>query len=93
MNNKINIDALNNHLFEAIEMLKNNSDPAASENEKMDIETAKTIAELAKVAVEGFKTKANVLNILSKSMNPESVKQQMGFAGMLEQNNSKPEPS
>ena len=52
---RLTIDKLNEHLFETIEMLKNNSDPNASPNEKIDIETAKTIANLGKVAVEGFK--------------------------------------
>lgn len=77
------IDALNSHLFETIEMLKNNNDPNASANEKIDIETAKTIAELAKVAVEGFKTKAQVLSLLSKSENPDKLIQQSKSAGML----------
>ena len=64
---QISIDALNNHLFETIEMLKNNNDPNASQNEKMDIETAKTIANLGKVVVEGYKVKANVLQIISSN--------------------------
>ena len=62
-----NLDKLNEHLFEAIEMLKNNSDPDASPNEKIDIETAKAIKELGKVIVDGYKVKANVLGLLSKT--------------------------
>lgn len=80
---QISIDALNVHLFEAIEMLKNNSDPKASPNEKIDIETAKTIADLGKVAVEAFKTKANVIAILSKSPIPETVLKNIEFIGVL----------
>ena len=41
MKNKIS--DLNNHLFETIEMLKNNSDPKADKCEKMDLDTAKKI--------------------------------------------------
>lgn len=63
MKNPISIDSLNNHLFETIEMLKNNNN--ASKNEKIDIETAKTIASLGKVIVEGYKVKAQVLGIIS----------------------------
>ena len=87
MTKQISIDALNAHLFEAIEMLKNNSDPAASANEKMDIETAKTIAALGTVVVEGYKTKANVLSLLSKAQNPEMFQKNACHAGMLTENN------
>lgn len=72
---KTSIDDLNVHLFEVIEMLKNNTDDKASPNEKIDIETAKTIADLAKNVVEGYKVKAQVLNTISKSDNPTIVKQ------------------
>jgi len=59
-----NLEALNSHLFEAIEMLKNNSDPNASPNEKIDLETARAITGLGKVIVEGYKVKAQVMNML-----------------------------
>jgi hypothetical protein len=64
MSSKISIDALNMHLFETIEMLKNNSDPNASVNEKISVETAKAITEAGKVIIEGMKVKAQVLNIV-----------------------------
>lgn len=64
------IDDLNNHLFETIEMLKNNKDKKASENEKIDIETAKVISDIARNVIEGYKVKTQVLNILSKAENP-----------------------
>lgn len=76
------IDSLNEHLFEAIEMLKNNKDDNASENEKIDIETAKTIADLGKVIVEGYKVKIQALNILSKSENPNIVSKAMIESGI-----------
>ena len=61
------LDALNAQLMETIEMLKNNSDPIASANEKIDVETAKTIATIGKVMVDGYRVKAQVLNIISKN--------------------------
>ena len=61
------LDELNVHLFETIEMLKNNNDPQASKNETIDIETAQTIANLGKVIVDGYKVKAQVLSVLSKN--------------------------
>jgi hypothetical protein len=84
MSKQINLDALNMHLFETIEMLKNNSDPNASDNEKIDVDTAKTIADLAKVVVDGYKVKAQVLAIVSKSENPELTKGFISQNGMLE---------
>jgi len=81
---QISIDALNVHLFETIEMLKNNKDPKASPQEKIDIDTAKTIAELGKVAVEGYRVKAQVLNIISRSENPKTVKGVLDYSGIIE---------
>jgi len=66
MMKQTSLDQLNSHLFETIEMLKNNNDPQASANEKMDVEIAKVIADLGKVVVEGYKVKAQVLNLISK---------------------------
>lgn len=73
---QVSLDALNNQLFETIEMLKNNSDEKASENEKIDVETAKTIASLGKIVVEGYKVKAQVLSIVNKDneLMPDEVK-------------------
>nr|DAL35599.1 MAG TPA_asm: hypothetical protein [Caudoviricetes sp.] len=79
---RISIDRLNEHLFETIEMLKNNNDPNASENEKIDIETAKTIADLAKVSVEGFKVKAQALSMLAKTDNPSATKDALIASGI-----------
>ncbi|MEI7524572.1 MAG: hypothetical protein WCJ95_09595 [Mariniphaga sp.] len=66
-----NLEALNAHLFEAIEMLKNNSDPKASVNEKIDLDTARAITGLGKVIVEGYKVRAQVLGILSDKTNQD----------------------
>ncbi len=62
--NKISIDALNMHLFETIEMLKNNSDSQASDNEKISIENAKAIVEAGKVIIEGYKVKVQAMHIV-----------------------------
>ncbi len=81
--NKISIDALNTHIFETIEMLKNNKDETASECEKIDIDTAKTIAELGKVVVEGYKVKAQVINIIKNGGNPQTVAQMATDGGII----------
>ena len=79
----ISIDNLNEHLFETIEMLKNNTDPKASKNEKIDIETAKTIADLGKVVVDGYKVKAQVLSLLSRSENPQLTSEFAKTSGFI----------
>jgi hypothetical protein len=71
---QISIDALNMHLFETIEGLKNNSDPNASPNEKIDVETAKAIADLGKIVIEGYKVKAQVLNMMRNTENPNATR-------------------
>lgn len=69
MRNKIS--DLKDHLFETIEMLKNNSDPDASDNEKIDIETAKAIGDLGKVIVDAAKTEVQALNIIARHDNDQ----------------------
>ncbi len=77
------IDKLNEHLFETIEMLKNNSDPNADAHEKMDIETAKLICDAGKVIIDGYKVKVMAMNVLAKADNPQSVIAQIANAGIL----------
>ena len=83
MSKQINIDKLNEHLFESIEMLKNNSDPEASECEKIDVNTAKAIADLSKVVVEGYKVKAQVLNMMRNAENPSLLKDTVLQSGII----------
>ncbi len=83
MNKQVNIDKLNEHLFESIEMLKNNNDANASDNEKMDVETAKAIADLAKVAIDGYKVKVQALSLVSKTQNPKATTKFMLDSGVV----------
>lgn len=83
MNKQINIDKLNEHLFESIEMLKNNSDPNADANEKIDTNTAKAIADLSKVVIEGYKVKTQVLNMMRNAENPNMLKSQIVQSGII----------
>lgn len=81
---KNNLSDLRNHLFETIERLKANSDPEASDNEKIDIEDAKVIGNLGKILVESakvevlFVTKAGGTSsgfIESKKIDDDSLNQ------------------
>jgi len=84
-NNKhISIDRLNEHLFDVIERLKTNNDPEADVKEGISIEEAKTITECAKVVVEGYKVKAQVLSIISKSDNPKQSLRDSVETGVLQ---------
>lgn len=80
---QISIDALTTHMFEAIEMLKNNNDPEASSNEKIDVATAKAIADLGKVVVEGYKVKAQVLNMMRNAENPNKLAEAANASGII----------
>lgn len=80
---QISLDNLNVHLFETIEMLKSNNDPEASPNEKIDVETAKTIADIGKVVVDGYKVKLQALNIISKADNPNAVSNTLKDSGIV----------
>ena len=66
---KNTMDDLRNHLFETIEMLKNNSDPQASPNEKISIENAKQITETAQVIINSRKIEVDLIGIMSKAPN------------------------
>lgn len=80
---QISIDELNMHLFDTIEMLKNNNDPKASPNEKIDVETARTIASLGKVVVEGYKVKAQVLDMMRNTQNPTEMSRTLNNGGFI----------
>lgn len=82
---KTSLQALNLHLFETIEMLKNNSDEKASPNERIDIETARVIANLGKVVVEGYKVSVQAMNIIRNTENPNTMKELMSNTGISEE--------
>lgn len=71
---KNTMDDLRNHLFETIEMLKNNSDPQASPNEKISVEDAKQITEAAKAIIDSRKIEVDLIGIVAKAQNVEAIK-------------------
>lgn len=83
---QISIDSLNQHLFETIEMLKNNTDKQAEPHEKIDIKTAQAIADLGKVVIEGYKVKAQVLKMVNPLSNPTSTNQLLSQSGFFDSN-------
>lgn len=83
MSKQTSIDRLNEHLFETIEMLKSNNDPEASECEKIDVENAKTIVDVGKVIIDGYKVKVQVLNMMRNAENPNLLKNSIVQSGII----------
>lgn len=83
MNNKLSADSLLSVLYETIEGIKNNNDAKASDNEKVSIEQAKAINELARTAVSVYKVKAEALKVLAKCDNPQVMLENVSHTGLL----------
>lgn len=81
--NNLNLDKLDNHIFETIEMLKNNSDPDASPNEKIDVSSASAIHNLAKDILQGKKIRVNAAKLLDKASNYDQSKRILQNGGVL----------
>lgn len=61
------LEALKGHLFETLEGLKNQSDPEASENEKVTIEQAKAITGVADTIIDIYKTQLDAIKVISST--------------------------
>lgn len=77
MSNNISLDTLNSALMDTINALKN---PDAKQS---DIDRAKTIADLGKVMVEGYKVKAQVLNTIVTEF-PDSAREMIRHSGIAD---------
>ena len=83
MNRNISADNLLSVLYETIEGIKNQNESSASKNEKVSLEQAKAINDLAKTAVSVYKVKAEALKIISMSNNPQSTSDNVVQTGLL----------
>lgn len=61
------LEALKGHLFETLEGLKNQSDPDASDNEKVTIEQAKAITGVADTIIDIYKTQLDAIKVISST--------------------------
>lgn len=61
------LEALKGHLFETLECLKNQSNPDASENEKVTIEQAKAITGVADTIIDIYKTQLDAIKVISST--------------------------
>lgn len=83
MNKQLSADSLLAVLYETIEGVKNNNDSQASANEKISIEQAKAINELARTAVSVYKVKAEALKVIAISDNPQVTAANIACSGLL----------
>ena len=57
------------HLFETIERLLLSNDPGADDKERLSVETAKAIADVAQVAVNAAKVEVEALKVIANAQN------------------------
>ena len=65
----INLELLKIHLFETIEGIKNNNDRTASACEKVSIEQAKAIVDVADSIIDIYKVQVDALKAVSQMDN------------------------
>ena len=86
---KLSLDSLKSHLFEAIEGVKNLSDPEASDNERLSIEQAKTIAGLAGNIIDIYKTQLDAVKTLNSLDNVGSPRDILTGLGVTDEDTIK----
>ena len=87
MANNLNLESLKTHLFETLEGVKNQNDPEASDCEKVSIEQAKTIVEVADSIIDIYKVQVDALKSVMKMDHlgsPENILVAMGVTGSEE---------
>lgn len=87
MANNLNLESLKTHLFETLEGVKNQNDPEASDCEKVSIEQAKTIVEVADSIIDIYKVQVDALKSVMKMDHlgsPENLLVAMGVTGSEE---------
>lgn len=73
-NKSLSLDALKVHLFDALEGVKNLSDPEASESDKTSIDQAKAIVDLSGKVIDIYKIQVDALKTLNAMDNVGSLK-------------------
>ena len=72
-NKNLSLEALKSHLFETLEGVKNLSDEEASPCEKVSIEQAKQIVDIADSIIDIYKTQVDAMQTFSKMDNVASM--------------------
>lgn len=66
MGKNVNLEALKVHLFEALEGIKNQNDPEASDCEKITIEQAKAIVDVADSIIDIYKVQVDAVRMVGQ---------------------------
>lgn len=82
-NNKLSLEALKAHLFDALEGVKNLSDEEASPCEKTSIEQAKQIVDIADSIIDIYKVQVDALKTFSQMDNVASQGELMVGMGIV----------
>ena len=83
------MEALKSHLFETLEGVKNLSDDQASPCERVSIEQAKQIVDIADSIIDIYKTQVDALKVFSQMDNVASVGQLSVGMGIISQEENK----
>ena len=84
-NNNLSLEALKSHLFETLEGVKNLSDETASPCEKISLEQAKQIVDIAGSIINIYKTQVDALKTFTHMDNVASQGQLMVGMGIISQ--------
>lgn len=85
MNKKLSLDDLKSHLFETLEGVKNLSDAAASDNEKVSIDQARAIVDISGKIIDIYKVQVDALKTLSAMDNVASMQSIAAALGVAEE--------
>lgn len=89
MNNGMSLDALKSHLFEALEGVKNLSDPKASANEKTSIEQAKQIVDISGKIIDIYKVQLDGLQLAVRMDNVNNAARIVTALGVVQEDTVK----
>ena len=84
-NNNLSLEALKSHLFETLEGVKNLSDETASPCEKVSLDQAKQIVDIAGQIINIYKTQVDALKTFTQMDNVASQGQLMVGMGIISQ--------
>lgn len=88
-NRTLSLDVLKGHLFDALEGVKNLSDPNASEADKTSIEQAKAIVDLSGKVIDIYKIQVDALKTLSTMDNVGSLRNMATGLGVADEDAAK----
>lgn len=80
-----NLESLKLHLFETLEGVKNQNDDQASACEKVSLEQAKAIVDVADAIIDIYKVQVDAIKVVSNmDVNSANILVGMGVAGQEE---------